>query len=107
MLVCAMQWYMDLVDQINKDKYSKTRVIWDILNEPDSKVRLHLQSCGMALGRVRMHLQKAGRLAQLQLTSCHAQPWTLAFAPSGMSGMPSWPCVCRVCGGRLPTATHP
>lgn len=35
---CVLQWYQDLVKQVNADAYASRRVIWDVLNEPDCKV---------------------------------------------------------------------
>lgn len=38
-----MQRWIKIVNEVNKDPYSRRRVIFDILNEPDSAVSAALQ----------------------------------------------------------------
>ena len=59
-----LQWYQDLVKQVNADAYAQRRVIWDVLNEPDSKVT-HEQPASPGL-----------LLSQHDMSAC----WPLAHA---------------------------
>lgn len=49
-LLFPLQRWIKIVGEINKDNYSKRRVIFDILNEPDAVVRWQEAECSSTCG---------------------------------------------------------